>query len=216
MSKVSKVPNKLEILTYPNPVLREVSKPVTEFTPKLKKLTEEMLEVMYDAKGIGLAAVQVGEPIQLLIIDTRQKEEDGRRYKYDEMTEREQSIEQPLILINPEIVKGYGKTTFDEGCLSVPSFFDTVERFEKIDVKAKDIHGKEFKFTVDGLLSICVQHEMDHLSGTLFIDHLSFLKSNKIKNQIKKNGYPDPKKSDDDEDNSARSRKSKSKDPVKV
>lgn len=214
---MSKTASKLEILTYPNPVLREVSKPVTEFKPELKKFTDEMLETMYEAKGIGLAAVQVGNPIQLLVIDTRSKDEVGQRYKYDEMTELEQSIEQPLILINPEIVKGYGKTTFDEGCLSVPSFFDTVERFEKIDVKAKDIHGKEFKFTVDGLLAICVQHEMDHLSGTLFIDHLSFLKSNKIKNQIKKNGYPDPKKSDDDdEDNSARSRKSKSKDPVKA
>lgn len=214
---MSKTASKLEILTYPNPILREVSKPVTEFKPDLKKFTEDMLETMYEAKGIGLAAVQVGNPIQLLVIDTRSKDEVGRRYKYDEMTELEQSIEQPLILINPEIVKGYGKTTFDEGCLSVPSFFDTVERFEKIDVKAKDIHGKEFKFTVDGLLAICVQHEMDHLSGTLFIDHLSFLKSNKIKNQIKKNGYPDPKKSDDDdEDSSARSRKSKSKAPVKV
>lgn len=218
---MSKTASKLEILTYPNPILREVSKPVTEFKPELKKFTEDMLETMYEAKGIGLAAVQVGNPIQLLVIDTRSKDEVGRRYKYDEMTELEQSIEQPLILINPEIVKGYGKTTFDEGCLSVPSFFDTVERFEKIDVKAKDIHGKEFKFTVDGLLAICVQHEMDHLSGTLFIDHLSFLKSNKIKNQIKKNGYPDPKKSDDDDEdnsakNSAQSRKSKSKDPVKV
>jgi peptide deformylase len=206
---------KLEILTYPNPVLREVSKPVTEFNSDLKKFTDDMLQTMYDSKGIGLAAVQVGKPIQFLVVDTRQKDEAGRRYKYDEMTELEQSIVQPLVLINPEIVKGYGKTTFDEGCLSVPSFYETVERFDKVDVKAKDAAGKEIKFTVDGLLAICIQHEMDHLSGTLFIDHLSFLKSNKIKNQIKKSGYPDKNsKDDDDGSGSAQSRK-KSKESVK-
>ena len=94
------------------------------------------------------------------------------------------------MLINPEVVKGEGKITFDEGCLSVPSFFETVERFEKIEVKAVDVNGKEFRFTTDGLLAICIQHEMDHLEGTLFIDHISFTKSNKIKNQIKKSGYP--------------------------
>ena len=204
---------KLEILTYPNPILREVSKPVVVFNSELKKLSADMLETMYESKGIGLAAVQVGKPIQMLVIDTRSKDDAGRRYKYDEMTEREQSIVQPLILINPEIIKGYGKTTFDEGCLSVPSFFDTVERFDTVDIKALDINGKEFKLTVDGLVAICIQHEMDHLTGTLFIDHLSFLKSNKIKNQIKKNGYPDPKdKVDTDRE---KSRKSKSRESVK-
>jgi peptide deformylase len=209
---------KLEILTYPNPILREVSKPVKEFTEQvkaeLKKLSEDMLETMYAVNGIGLASIQVGKPIQLLVIDTRSKDDAGRRYKYDEMTEREQSIVQPLVLINPEIIKGYGKTTFDEGCLSVPSFFDTVERFEKVDVRALDFNGKEFKLTVDGLLAICIQHEMDHLTGTLFIDHLSFLKSNKIKNQIKKSGYPDP--NDKDDEDRKKSRRSKLKEPSKV
>ena len=188
---------KLEILTYPNPLLREVSLPVEKFTPQLKTLISDMLETMYDANGIGLAAPQVGELIQLLVIDTRPQDEKKRRYNYEEMTELEKQVTQPLVLINPQIVKGYGKTTFDEGCLSVPSFFDTVERFEKIDVKAQDANGKEFTFTVDGLLAICIQHEMDHLQGTLFIDHLSFLKSNKIKNQIKKNGYPKPESVDE-------------------
>ena len=188
---------KLEILTYPNPILREVSKPVKTFDAKLKKIVADMLDTMYDANGIGLAAVQVGELIQLLVIDTRSLDQDGGRYKYDEMTENEKSIEQPLILINPEIVKGYGSTTFDEGCLSVPSFFETVKRFEKVDMKAVDINGKDYKFTVDGLLAICIQHEMDHLAGTLFIDHISFLKSNKIKNQIKKNGYPTPEEAEE-------------------
>ncbi len=203
---------KLEILTYPNPILREISKPVTEFNAELKKLSENMLDTMYESKGIGLAAVQVGQPIQMLVIDTRSKDDAGRRYKYDEMTEFEQNLAQPLVLINPEIIKGYGKTTFDEGCLSVPSFFDTVERFDKVDVKALDINGKEFKLTVDGLVAICIQHEMDHLTGTLFIDHLSFLKSNKIKNQIKKSGYPDPKEKDEERE---KTRKSKSRDSVK-
>jgi peptide deformylase len=203
---------KLEILTYPNPILREVSKPVVQFNSELKKLSDDMLETMYESKGIGLAAVQVGQPLQMLVIDTRSKDEAGRRYKYDEMTDMEKNVVQPLVLINPEIIKGYGKTTFDEGCLSVPSFFDTVERFDKVDIKALDINGKEFKLTVDGLIAICIQHEMDHLSGTLFIDHLSFLKSNKIKNQIKKNGYPDPKDKDEERE---KSRRSKSKESVK-
>jgi peptide deformylase len=202
---------KLEILTYPNPLLREVSKPVDQFTPevtkKLKKLAEDMLETMYDANGIGLAAPQVGELIRMLVIDARPKDDEGRRYQYDEMTELEKQITQPLILINPEIVKGEGKTTFDEGCLSVPSFFETVERFEKVEIKAFDVNGKEFRFTTDGLLAIVVQHEMDHLEGTLFIDHISFTKSNKIKNTIKKSGYPTK-----EEMQSSRDRK---KEPVK-
>lgn len=181
---------KLEILTYPNPLLREVSEPVTEFGPELKKLIDDMLETMYDANGIGLAAAQVGKLIQLLVIDTRPRDFESQRDESDDQTELERKIRQPLILINPEIVKGEGKTTFDEGCLSVPSFFETVERFEKIEVKAFDSDGKEFHFETDGLLAICIQHEMDHLDGTLFIDHISFTKSNKIKNTIKKSGYP--------------------------
>ena len=188
---------KLEILTYPNPLLREVSVPVTKFDAKLKKLVDDMMETMYDAKGIGLAAPQVGELIQLLVIDTLPRDAEQRRYDYDELTDLEKKITQPLVLINPTIVKGYGSTTFDEGCLSVPSFFETVTRFEKIDVKAFDVNGKEFTFTVDGLLAICIQHEMDHLAGTLFIDHISFMKANKIKNQIKKNGYPTPEELED-------------------
>lgn len=183
---------KLEILTYPNPILREISKPVTQFDDKLKSLVADMLETMYAASGIGLAAIQVGQPLQLLVIDTRPRDEENRRYAYDEMTDLEKQVDQPLVLINPQIVKGYGSTTFDEGCLSIPSFYETVKRFEKIDMKAQDVNGKEFTFTVDGLLAICIQHEMDHLKGMLFIDHISFLKSNKIKNSIKKNGYPTP------------------------
>ena len=181
---------KLEILTYPNPVLREESQPVTKFDENLKRLTTDMLETMYDANGIGLAAPQVGELIRMLVIDARSRDPESARYDVEAMTELEMKIKQPLVLINPEIIKGEGKTTFDEGCLSVPSFFETVERFEKVEMKAFDVTGKELRFTVDGLLAIVIQHEMDHLEGTLFIDHISFTKSNKIKNQIKKGGYP--------------------------
>lgn len=179
-----------KILTFPDPKLREVSQPVEKFGPELKKLAEDMIETMYDAHGIGLAAPQVGELIRMVVIDTRPKDEKGARYKYDEMTELEAAVEQPLVLINPEIVKGEGKTTYDEGCLSVPGYYETVGRFNYIEMKAYDVYGKEFMVKTDGLLAICMQHELDHLEGTLFIDHLSFIKSNKIKNQIKKHGYP--------------------------
>ncbi len=180
----------MKILTFPDPRLREVAEPVKDFGPKLKKLTEDMIETMYAANGIGLAAPQVGELVRMLVIDTRPKDEEGRRYKYEEMSDLEADVQQPLILINPEIIKGEGKTTFDEGCLSVPGYYETVERFDYVEMKAFDVNGKEFIVKTDGLLAICMQHEMDHLEGTLFIDHLSFVKSNKIKNQIKKHGYP--------------------------
>lgn len=181
---------KREILTYPNPLLREVSQPVTSFGEELKKLAGDMLETMYDSNGIGLAAPQVGELLQMLVIDTRSRDVEDITAEKDGMTDLEAQIKQPLVLINPEIVNSNGKTTYDEGCLSVPSFFESVERFEKVEIRAKDVEGKEIRFAVDGLLAICIQHEMDHLAGTLFIDHISFTKSNKIKNQIKKNGYP--------------------------
>lgn len=204
---------KRRILTFPDPLLREVSQPVTQFDADLKTLTDDMLETMYDARGIGLASPQVGELKQVLVIDTRPKDEKGRRYEYEEMTEMEKKVPQPLILINPVIVKGEGKTTYDEGCLSVPTFYDTVERFNYVELKAQDVTGKEFVIKTDGLLAICMQHEMDHLAGTLFIDHLSFVKSNKIKNQIKKHGYPDKDDDDGDDDEVETPKK---RQPVKV
>ncbi|HEY1078499.1 MAG TPA: peptide deformylase, partial [Bdellovibrio sp.] len=118
----------MKILTFPDPKLREVSKPVEQFGAEMKKLSEDMIETMYDANGIGLAAPQVGVLQRMVVIDTRPKDEKGRRYKYEEMTELEKAVPQPLILINPEIVKGEGKTTFDEGCLSIPGYYETVER----------------------------------------------------------------------------------------
>lgn len=187
------------ILKFPDARLREVSKPVTDFGPGLTTLIEDMIETMYDARGIGLAAPQVGVLERVIVIDTRPRDEKGRRYKYDDMTALEKKIEQPLVLINPELVQGEGKTTFDEGCLSVPGYYETVERFEKIVMKSRTPDGAEVLFETDGLLAICMQHEIDHLEGTLFIDHLSFLKSKRIKDQIKKHGYPVKEEATEDE-----------------
>lgn len=188
----------LEILKYPDPRLREVSKPVEKFDAKLKQLAKDMLETMYDENGIGLAAPQVGELLRMVVIDTRPRDTKGR-YEKNEMAELEANIPQPLIIINPEIIKGEGKTTFSEGCLSVPSFFEDVERHKVIELKYQDLDGKTQILRADGLLAICIQHEMDHLEGTLFIDHLSFVKSNKIKNTIKKHGYPEKEKDEEKE-----------------
>lgn len=188
----------LEILKYPDPRLREVSKPVEKFTAELKALAKDMLETMYNENGIGLAAPQVGKLVRMLVIDTRPRDTQGR-YEKNEMEELEAQIAQPLVIINPEIVKGEGKTTFSEGCLSVPSFFEDVERFKSIELKYQDVDGNTKTLKTDGLLAICIQHEMDHLEGTLFIDHLSLIKSNKIKNSIKKHGYPEKEKDEEKE-----------------
>ncbi len=182
----------LKVLTYPDPRLREISKEVKKFDLELKKFADDLLETMYAENGIGLASAQVGELKRMLVIDTRPRE--VSRYPESQMTELEQKITQPLVIINPVIKKFKGKTTYDEGCLSVPSFFDTVERHEWIQLEYCDIQGNKQVLETDGLLSICIQHEMDHLEGTLFIDHLGMVSANKIKNQIKKHGYPEKKK----------------------
>ena len=181
----------LEVLKYPDPRLRKKGEKVTKVTLELKKLGENMVETMYAEKGIGLAAPQVGESIRLLVIDTRPKDEEGR-YDLEAMTELERAVPQPIVIFNPEITGQADKTTFEEGCLSVPGFYETVERFKTVEVKGLDINGKEMVIKTDGLLAICLQHEMDHLEGKLFIDRLSFLKSNRIKNRIQKHGYPSP------------------------
>lgn len=189
---------KLEVLKFPDPRLREKSQVVTDFS-KLKKLSEDMFETMYAENGIGLAAPQVGELLQMLVIDCRPRDTKGR-YTMEDITELEKKIQQPLVIINPKIIRSEGKTTFEEGCLSVPTFFDTVERARWIELEYQDVTGKTCRLETDGLLAIVIQHEMDHLDGTLFIDHLSLVKSNKIKNQIKKHGYPKKDKQAEEED----------------
>lgn len=180
----------LEVLKFPDPRLRKKCVAVKEVTPELKAFAGDMLETMYSFKGIGLAAAQVNRQIRLLVADTRPREEG--RFKPEDMTELERAVPQPLILFNPVIVSKEGKTTYDEGCLSVPTYYETVERFELIEVKALGANGEPLHFKTDGLLSICIQHEIDHLDGKLFIDRLSPIKSLRIKNKIKKFGYPDP------------------------
>lgn len=192
----------LEILKFPDPRLRKKCKPVDKVTPELSQFAKDMMETMYSFNGIGLAAAQVDRQIRLLVCDTRPRDrsDSGGRYKIEDMTELEQKVPQPLVLFNAEIVAKKGKTTYDEGCLSVPTYYETVERFDEIEVKALDIDGKPVHFTTDGLLAICIQHEIDHLDGKLFIDRLSPIKSARIKSKIKKFGYPDPKDSEADEE----------------
>ncbi len=187
----------LEILKFPDPRLRKLSQPVETVNDEIKSYLQDMLETMYSFNGIGLAAPQVNRLDRIVVIDTRAKDKEDR-YDLSNMTELEQKVTQPLFLINPVIVHKEGKTTYDEGCLSVPSYYETVERFEYIEVEALNEKGESFTVKTDGLLSICIQHEIDHLDGKLFIDRLSVIKSGKIKKQIKKHGYPEPKKNNED------------------
>lgn len=193
-----------QILTYPNPLLKKKSAAISKVQEELRTLAQDMLETMYNSRGIGLAAPQVGELVRLIVIDTRSQRRSGNtegpRTGY-QMTPLELLVPQPLILMNPEITSKEGKTQGEEGCLSVPSFFETVTRSEKIWVRALNSHGKKVEFETDGLLSICIQHEIDHLDGKLFIDRLSTIKSSRIKSKIKKFGYPAPEREEDESSN---------------
>ena len=180
----------LEVLRFPNPFLRKKAQPVKKITEELKTLSQDMLETMYQFKGIGLAAIQVSQYVRLLVIDTRPQEEG--RYEIKDQTDLEKAVTQPIVIFNPEILAHQGETTFDEGCLSIPGYFETVNRYDYVEIKGLDIHGQKQVIKTDGLLSICLQHEMDHLNGKLFIDRLSIIRANRLKNKIRKNGYPNP------------------------
>jgi peptide deformylase len=158
----------LTILNYPDPRLHTVAKPVTTFDAELKHLVEDMKDTMYAAPGIGLAATQVNRHIQLILIDTSKEQN------------------QLLVLVNPKILDKSGMQEYEEGCLSVPGIYETVTRAEKVTVQAQDIHGELFTLDAEGLLSICIQHEMDHLMGKVFVEYLSPLKRNRIKNKMLK------------------------------
>lgn len=189
----------LEILHYPNPLLKRKSVAVTTVTPELQKLADDMLETMYAAPGVGLAAPQVGELVRLLVIDTRPTD-DNDQVDESRMTDLEKKVKYPVIIFNPEIVKTEGTTTYEEGCLSVPGYTEEVQRANWIEAHGLDREGNKLVIQTDGLLAICLQHEMDHLEGKLFIDRISFVKSERIKSKIKKYGYPDGQ---DDESRSA-------------
>lgn len=179
----------LDILKFPDSRLRHKGKKVEKVTPELEKLADDMLETMYDEKGIGLAAIQVGVDVRLLVIDIRPQGDEDRYDLEENLTDLEKAVELPIVIFNPEITKKEGKTKYDEGCLSVPGFYETVVRSKYIEVSGLDKQGKPVEYKIDGLLAICMQHEIDHLDGKVFIDRLSPIKSNRIKAKIKKFGY---------------------------
>lgn len=158
----------LTILHYPDKRLRTLAKPVLKVDAASRKLVADMFETMYAAPGIGLAATQVDVHQQIIVIDISEEKN------------------QPLCLINPQIVEQQGVESCDEGCLSVPDIYESVQRAEKITVKALDENGAEFTLQADGLLAVCIQHEMDHLQGKLFVDYLSPLKLQRIKKKLQK------------------------------
>lgn len=185
----------LEVLKFPDPKLRRKCKAVDKVTADLRALARDMLETMYNSRGIGLAAAQVDRLVRLVVIDTRKpQDEDSKetRYELGGETELEQLIKQPLVLFNPVVIKKQGKTTFNEGCLSVPTYYEIVERALYVEVEALNENGEKILLKTDGLLAICIQHEIDHLDGKLFIDRLSPIKSARVKSKIKKYGYPAP------------------------
>jgi peptide deformylase len=159
----------LNILRYPDPRLHKIAKPVTAFDARLKQLVANMAETMYEAPGIGLAASQVDVHEQIIVIDTSDTRSDLR------------------VFINPEIVWASAeKQIYDEGCLSVPGVYDGVERHAQVKARALDVSGKPFEVEADGLLAVCIQHEIDHLKGKVFVEYLSPLKRNRIKAKMLK------------------------------
>jgi peptide deformylase len=158
----------LDILQYPDKRLRTVAKPVVKVDDDIKKLVDDLFETMYLAPGIGLAAIQVNVHQQVIVIDVSEDKS------------------QPLCLINPEIIASSGTESCDEGCLSVPDIYETVQRCEKVTVKAMDQNGDEYTLQAEEMLAVCIQHEMDHLKGKLFVDYLSPLKLQRIKKRLLK------------------------------
>ncbi len=158
----------LEILRFPDPRLRNEARPVAEVDAAVRQLVDDMFETMYEAPGIGLAATQVNVAQRVVVIDISEE--------HDE----------PLCFINPEILEREGEEQMEEGCLSVPGFFESVTRAERVKVRALDCDGKPFELDADGLLAVCIQHEIDHLDGKLFVDYLSNLKRQRIRKKLEK------------------------------
>jgi peptide deformylase len=175
------------IYETPEPVLREISKPVETFDAELKTLVADMFETMYEAPGIGLAAVQVGVPIRLLVIDLQEPE--------DAENPESKPVKDPRVFVNPEILWTSDQDVpYTEGCLSVPEQYAEVMRPDRIRARWQDVEGKAYEEELDGLLAVCLQHEMDHLNGVLFIDHLSRLKRDMVLKKLAKWRKEQPKK----------------------
>ncbi|MCG8339238.1 MAG: peptide deformylase [Proteobacteria bacterium] len=163
-----------KVLTYPDPFLKTVATPVTEFDNKLKEISDNMIETMYENAGIGLAAVQIGFGKRLFVMDVTYSKE------------LPESARNPMVIINPEIIEKSEEQVNEEGCLSVPEFRAEVKRSGSITLKYQDVEGNEHTMEASGLKSICIQHEMDHLEGKLFIDYLPSLQRNMIRKKLKK------------------------------
>jgi peptide deformylase len=157
-----------EIVEFPDPRLRTKAQPVAVFDAELRQLAADMLETMYEAPGIGLAATQVDVHRQVLVLDVSEEKN------------------APMVIINPRIVEREGQQVYQEGCLSVPGIFADVERADRIRVEAQDLDGKPVVIEADGLLAVCIQHEMDHLAGKLFVDYLSPLKREMVRKKLEK------------------------------
>ncbi|WP_303909020.1 peptide deformylase [Thiohalomonas denitrificans] len=158
----------LNILHFPDPRLRNRAEPVESVDGEIRQLADDMLETMYDAPGIGLAATQVDVARQLVVVDISEERDD------------------PLVLINAKILEKDGIEEMEEGCLSVPGFFEKVQRADRVKVRAIDLDGKSFEMEAEGLLAVCIQHELDHLEGKLFVDYLSSLKRQRIQKKLEK------------------------------
>lgn len=158
----------LKILHYPDKRLNIVAKPVEEVNDDIRQLAADMAETMYAAPGIGLAATQVDRHIQLIVVDVSESRNDLK------------------VFINPEIIEAEGEAVGEEGCLSVPGIYDKVKRAERIKVRALDLNGQPFELVASGLLGVCIQHEIDHLKGRVFVEYLSRLKQERIKQKLKK------------------------------
>lgn len=159
----------LNVLCYPDPRLHQVAKPVAQVDARIKKIVADMADTMYDAPGVGLAATQVDIHERIVIIDISDEQNDLK------------------VFINPEIIWSSPETkSWREGCLSVPDFYDEVERPSQVRVKALDVNGKQFELDADGLLAVCLQHELDHLQGKVFVAYLSILKRTRISQKLKK------------------------------
>ena len=162
----------LNILHYPDPRLRTKAAEVTDFDAELQKLGEDLLETMYDAPGIGLAATQVNVHKRVIAVDVSE------------------ARDEPYVLVNPTLTTSGAEVETEEGCLSVPGFYEPVTRFEQVHVEAQDVHGEPQILDAEGLLAVCIQHECDHLDGKLFVDYLSGLKRSRIKKKLKKLNKP--------------------------
>ncbi len=181
----------LPILTFPDKRLRIKAKPITKVDNKIKTLVANMFETMYKKNGIGLAATQIDYHYQIIVMDVPKLDEEyqailANRINNKTTHNKNKNKDNQICLINPKLIKHSGMAEYTEGCLSVEEFQAKVKRYKNILISALDINGKSFEIDTDGLLSVCIQHEMDHLQGKLFIDHLSKLKQQRLKTRFTK------------------------------